>query len=146
MIPECDNDGNLPAGIHWVGWDEIVTRYGVTPWRLQLLRGLLSALEALRSAGCRTVYLDGSFVTAKVVPNDFDGCWEHDGMDFSILDPVLLDFADGRAAQRAKFGGELLPARATVSEHGTLFLDFFQTDRDTGNRKGIIALDLGGLP
>ena len=146
MIPAFEPDGNLPAGIHWSEWDEIVARYGITPWRRDLLRGLLLALEALKIAGCRTVYLDGSFVTSKAVPSDFDGCWEHDGMDFSMLDPVLLNFGHGRAAQKAKFLGELLPARAAVSGHGTLFLDFFQTDKDTGNRKGIIALDLGGLP
>lgn len=146
MIPTFNPDGNLPPGIHWSEWDAIVNRYGITPWRCDLLRGLQSALKALKTAGCRTVYLDGSFVTSKAVPSDFDACWEHDGVDFTLLDPVLLDFKRGRAAQKAKFRGELLPARSVVTEHGTLFLDFFQTDRDTGNRKGIIALDLGGLP
>ena len=146
MIPAFEPNGNLPPGIHWSEWDEIVTRYGITRWRRDLLNGLLSALEALKIAGCRTVYLDGSFVTSKTVPSDFDACWEPDGVKFPLLDPVLLKFEHGRSAQKAKFRGELLPARWTVSGHGTLFLDFFQIDKDTGNRKGIIAIDLGGLP
>jgi hypothetical protein len=29
---------------------------------------------------------------------------------------------------------------------GTTFLDYFQHDRDTGQPKGIIAIDLGALP
>jgi hypothetical protein len=40
--------------------------------RRTLLAGLREALGALREAGCRTVYLDGSFVTAKEAPEDFD--------------------------------------------------------------------------
>ncbi len=43
--------------------------------------GLRSALESLEGAGCRTAYVDGSFVTAKELPNDFDACWEEVGLD-----------------------------------------------------------------
>jgi hypothetical protein len=32
-----------------------------------------------------------------------------------------------------------------VDPQGTLFLDFFQTDRD-GRRKGIVVIDLKDLP
>jgi hypothetical protein len=59
-------------------------------------------------AGCRRVYIDGSFVTAKNGPNDFDACWEADGVNPDLLDPTLLTWRDHRAAQKAKFGGELL--------------------------------------
>ena len=45
-------------------------------------------------AGCRRAYVDGSFVTAKEVPGDFDGCWEAEDVDPDALDPVLLDFLD----------------------------------------------------
>ena len=55
------------------------------------MRGLELALDSLRSAGCATVYLDDSFVTAKEDPHDYDACWEGRGMDLSALDPVLLD-------------------------------------------------------
>ena len=78
-------------------------------------------------------------------PGDFDGCWEEAGIDFDSLDPVLLDFEGSRAAQKAKFGGELFPAFAVADLQGSIFLDFFQMDKDTGSQKGIIALDLGGL-
>ena len=40
------------------------------------MAGLRAALESLKSAGCRTVYLNGSFVTSKEAPNDFDACWD----------------------------------------------------------------------
>jgi hypothetical protein len=102
-------------------------------------------LERLRAAGCRRVYIDGSFVTAKEVPGDFDACWEMVGVDADLLDPVLLIFADRRAAQKARFGGELFPAEWGADPHGTRFLDYFQQDKLTGERKGIVALDLEGL-
>ena len=95
--------------------------------------------------GCSTVYLDGSFVSAKLIPGDFDACWDESGVDVASIDPVLLDFAGGRANQKAKFGGELFPASLNADGLGTLFLEFFQIDKDTGSQKGIVALDLGGL-
>ena len=100
----------------------------------------------MRRAGCQTVYLDGSFVTDKPVPGDYDGCWEETGVDPSVLDPILLTFDSGRATQKAKYGGELFLASTIADPQGRRFLDFFQIDKDTGAPKGILALDLGGLP
>lgn len=66
-------------------------------------------------------------------------------MDPSVLDPALLTFDSCRAAQKAKYLGELFPASAIASAGGFLFLEFLQTDKETGGRKGIIAIDLGDL-
>ena len=96
-------------------------------------------------AGCRTVYLNGSFVTSKTFPNDYDACWEEAGVDPAALDPVLLTFDPGRATQKAKYMGELYPASIIADAEGLSFLEFFQTDKDTGMPKGILAIDLGGL-
>ena len=69
------------------------------------MAGLREAMQSLKNAGCRTVYIDGSFVTDKEIPGDFDACWEEAWVDPLKLDPVLLTFADGRAAQKAKYLG-----------------------------------------
>ena len=87
---------------HWATWDEVSSVFGSTPWRRQLLAGLEVAIESLRRAGCGTVYIDGSFVTSKEVPNDFDACWEDAGVAPELLDPVLLRFDAGRAEQKAR--------------------------------------------
>ena len=84
-------------------------------------------------------------MTSKDIPNDYDACWEEDGVDPALLDPVLLTFDPGRATQKAKYAGELFPASVIADAGGLSFLEFFQTDKDTGNPKGIIAIDLGGL-
>ncbi len=146
MIPAFDAGGNLPPGIHPASWDRIVTRFATNTRRRELLDGLLDALRSLKRAGCRTAYLDGSFVTAKELPGDFDACWEVAGVDPGRLDRELLDFSDGRAAQKVRYGGELFPAETAAEPAGTTFLDYFQRDRDTGEPKGIIAIDLGALP
>jgi len=91
------------------------------------------------------VYLDGSFVTAKDHPADFDGCWDLAGVDPGLIDPVLLRFENQRAMQKLKFGGELFPSNAKADQAGTRFLQFFQIDKYTGASKGILAIDLGGL-
>ncbi len=107
--------------------------------------GLRAALENLKNAGCRTAYIDGSFVTDKEFPNDYDVCWEEVGVDPLNLDPVLLTFDPGRITQKDKYLGELFPLPTVADPEGLSFLEFFQTDRDTGERKGIVAIDLEGL-
>lgn len=142
MIPLFDAAGNLPPGIHWATWDEIVERFGTSTHRTELLDGLKRALQALAYAGCRTVYVDGSFVTAKEIPGDFDACWDPTKVDGDRLDPVLLDFTNRRAAQKAKYGGELFPSMSFADPAGNTFLEFFQLDKRTGEAKGIIAIEL----
>jgi hypothetical protein len=141
MIPEFADGDVLPPGIYWANWQEIVKRFGFTQRRQRLLEGLARGLESLKLAGCQTVYLDGSFVTNKAEPNDFDACWESEGVRGRLLDPVLLTFADSRAAQKAKYFGEFFIADQEVTPDGLRFLDFFQLTR-SGEAKGIIAIDL----
>lgn len=145
MISPFDELGNLPPGIHEATWDEIANHFGTTPQRRALLAGLRTALQALQAAGGRRVYIDGSFVTTKLVPNDFDACWDIEGVNPDLLDPVLLIFDESRAAQKAKYLGELFPAQLSEGGSGGSFLEFFQIDKETGNPKGIVALDLQGF-
>ena len=54
--------------------------------------------------------------------------------------------ATGAPAQKAGYGGELYPAEWAANPDGTTYVDFFQQDRITKGSKGIIAIDLTGLP
>ena len=60
---------------------------------------------------------------------------ETEGVDPGPLDPVLLDFRDGRAAMKAKYFGDLFPASA-VAEPGVLFRCFFQNESRRGTERG----------
>ena len=145
MIPPFKADGNLPPGIHEATWEEIVERFGGTERREQLLDGLYRALIALKAAGCRIAYVNGSFTSTGIDPGDFDGCWETDGIDYRRLDPVLYDFEFGRRAQKRKYGGEFFPTPFQASPSGERMLDFYQRDKETHQPKGIIRVDLGAL-
>lgn len=140
-------DGCLPPGMHEYTWDEFVAQFGWTERRRRLLIGLKAALMALKAAGCTRAFIDGSFVTRKDEPGDFDACWELTGVDPRRLDPVLLTFDPGRMAQKIKYGGELFPAQAVADAvSGKTYMEFFQTVKDTGGRKGIATIDLRRLP
>jgi hypothetical protein len=141
VLPPFDPTGRLPDGEYDVDWQELVERFGWNPRRRQLLDGLAEAVELLATAGCRRLWLNGSFVTAKEEPADFDACWDPDGVDLDVLDPVLLDLSKGRARQKERFGGELFP-NVTESGSGLVFAEFFRNDRDTV-RKGIVVLKIG---
>ena len=71
MIPDFNEDGNLPEGIHEADWVEYRDRYGTSHHRKRQLSGLKEALESLRRAGCKKAYVDGSFVTSKNHPRIF---------------------------------------------------------------------------
>jgi hypothetical protein len=140
LIPKFDSQGLLPKGVHQAKWEEVVKRFGGNRHRRRLLRGLKEALDLLAEARCRRVYIDGSFVTSKRLPNDIDVCWDVDGVDAISLDSVFFDFDNGRAAQKSRFGAEFFPAQAP--QRLKTFLDFFQIDKDTGHAKGVVELFL----
>jgi hypothetical protein len=142
-IPEFDEYGNLPPGVHFCEWDEFVERFGTTAKRLNLISGLELAMAQLKVAGCRTIYIDGSFVTIESEPNDFDACYDRETVDFEYLRvnaPILFDRRN-RNAQKARYKGEVFPSDDPVGNYGDNSFYFFQKDRKK-NKKGIIAIDL----
>jgi len=136
------SDGNLKPGIHNMSWDIFLRLFGTNIHRLSLLSGLKAAILSLKQAGCQTIYVDGSYVTLKEFPEDYDACWDVDGVNGSHIDPILLKFDDGRRAMKIKYKGDLFPAQLKEGGSNQIFLDFFQCDKDTGNPKGIVKLDL----
>lgn len=130
----------LPPGIHDSTLLEVYNKYVNTPERLRLFRGLERGLENLFQSGCTQVFLDGSYVTSKPIPNDYEICWDMAFVDPTLLDPVFFDFDNGRYNQKQKYFGEYFPAALIEGISGKPFLDFFQTDKDTGKQKGIVRL------
>lgn len=143
MIPEFDENGNLPPGVYFCDWEEFKERFGYTLKRLRMIEGLEEIIEHLKAAGCQNLYINGSFVTSERKPGDFDCCWDRDdGVDIDYLRemaPRILDYYDS-AAQKAKYGGEIYPSDQPVDE-STVSIEFFQRDR-RHNKKGIIGINL----
>lgn len=130
----------LPPGIHPATLTEIESAFAYNPRRRELFAGLVAAACHLANVGCQGVFLDGSYVSAKPLPGDFDACWAPEGVDFNKLDPVFDDFDNGRANQKARFGGEFFPSTMIALDIGAAFTEFFQIDRFTGKKKGILSI------
>jgi hypothetical protein len=144
-LPDFDNFGNLPPGEHLVSWTEFTARYGYNTHRAAILDAIKAWLAHIQAAGCRTAWIDGSFVCKKEIPGDYDACWDVTGVSHRIIDPALLDLSDtGKDRIQAVYGGDIRPDRASPPASTASYLNFFQRDR-MGRPKGIIKLDLRSL-
>lgn len=141
-IPRFDRHGNLPPGEHRATWVEFSARFGYNRRRAKLVAMIKAWLEQVQAAGCRTAYIDGSFVCAKAEPGDFDACWDVTGVNRARIDPRLLDLSEaGRAEIKRVYGGDIFPDRAVAPGSILAFVRMFQIDRD-GRAKGIVRFDL----
>lgn len=140
MIPGLV-DGVLPPGIHLATLTEVRAVFATTPQRLSLYGGLLVAISDLRSIGCVRAWLDGSYVTDKQVPGDYDLCWDTTGVDWNAIGPALLAVDFPRLLQQTKYRGDVLP-NVVEQNSGLPFQEFFQQNKATGGTKGIIELPL----
>lgn len=143
MTPDFVDVGSpwkvLPPGIHIATMDEIKDRFAISNHREKLFAGFKKGVEVLLKAGCCTVFLDGSFITEKPAPKDYDACWDPIGVNVSKLDPVLLDFSNNRKKQKSLYFGEFFPS-SSLADGVHLFSEFFQIDKYTGKPKGILNL------
>jgi len=134
MLPDFDDNGNLPPGIHWATIEEVERRFGNGSEEREVeAKELRSFVEWARGAGVRRLLINGSFVTSARSPND--------------VDVVILPSDKTPAGTRL---GELVE---TVWPFLQVFValdeaDFeewaeydFATDR-MGNAKGVVELEL----
>ena len=98
MIPRLNSYGYLPRGIHKASLREIKERFGSGSLRRkQLFKKLQSvvALLLLQKEHIQQFILDGSFVTSKNTPNDFDCVLiVKESFDFSIPAAKKLQLAN----------------------------------------------------
>ncbi|MEI6524190.1 MAG: hypothetical protein WCO37_11920 [Bacteroidota bacterium] len=145
MIPEFiivkgSNWKLLPPGIHEASMDEVFRKFATNERRKSLFKGLKKGLDNIFNSGCPQIFLDGSYVTEKPYPNDYEVCWDTTFVNPLLLDPVFFDLANGRENQKLKYYGEYFPAMLIEGMSGKPFVDFFQIDKESGNKKGIILV------
>ena len=128
MIPEFSQNGELPPGVYGIDIEEIERVLGFNKHRKGLIDGLRKAIENLRRAGVKRIWINGSFVTEKDFPNDIDGCWDPFNVAAEKLDPVLLDWEGDRGSMKEKYGVEFFP-NIVEGESGQYFYKFFQRNR-----------------
>ncbi len=73
MIPEFDDNGYLPPGIHPAALDEIAKRFGIeNELRQAEMESLRWLVDLAKRIGVLRIVVDGSFVTEAYEPNDVD--------------------------------------------------------------------------
>lgn len=135
----------LPQGIHLATADEVKTLFAYNKIRARLFAGLEKGMSELKQAGCKQIFLDGSYTTEKPNPNDYDLCWDPIGVNPQKLDPIIWHpqfMLHPRSEQQLKYLGDYFPAILQEGVSGKTFLDFFQVDRHGGQPKGILKVEL----
>lgn len=80
-LPEFREDGWLPEGHYGAPWEEVTDRFGGSPGsrRERLLQVLLSWRDEAREKGISgLLLLNGSFISSKEEPGDFDALLVYD--------------------------------------------------------------------
>ncbi len=144
MIPNFQGD-LLPIGEHETTLEEFEKKFVYNPKRQELFRGLKKLIDDLKVIGCKAIWIDGSFVTKKQLPKDIDICWDNAGIDFGFVKeimPILMNDSPARLAQQNIYKADIFPAHIPEVSSKKFFKDFFQIDKNTGQQKGIIKINL----
>jgi hypothetical protein len=147
-IPPFRTDGWLPEGHHSATWEEVIKVFGSeagTP-RANVLANLLSWRDAVRAAGLSgRVILNGSFISAKPTPGDFDLIFIYDTKTKELIErePAakrLTNYADCKE----QFGGDVFIFWEENVQRFPAFCDITMFDRVkfTGTPKGVVEVEL----
>lgn len=134
--------GYLPEGIHDYTFKELYDDFSFSPKRKILLNGMKNAIAKLHQAGCKIVYIDGSFISNKLEPNDYDACFEDSPAILKFLRgnyPEFLMFSTDK--QKQKYNGEFLVAN-WIAKGNVRYVDFFQQIKRSKKKKGIVRIKL----
>ena len=146
-IPALTLDGFLPAGVVDCALFELRERFGQFQSSDQRTR-LFARLEELvlvmqRSGLFEALLVDGSFVTAKPVPNDIDlVAVLRPGHDFERDLPMSEYALVSRSMLRRQFGFDVVIAERASPLYST-YVEFFSRVRENPDvRKGLLRLSL----
>jgi hypothetical protein len=142
MLSAFNQDGNFPEGIHVATEDEVCARFAPPSARRQWLGEQLRKLLALaKSTGQRArVFLWGSFVTNKEIPNDLDVLLVMD-TGFAVEGvPAQAQVVFDHVQARLRFHADIFWTKASLDppvRH--LWLDTYQTGKEF-TRRGIVEV------
>lgn len=146
-IPDFEQDGFLPIGIHDCTIEEISDRFGrfqTTDQRPSLNEGLISYINELRLANIgKYLIVNGSFVTTKDKPSDIDVLLVlRDDVDLTgDLPPFRRNAFSRKYINKYykldfHFGFEDEPSATNVLEN------FLEVKYHPGKNKGILRINL----
>ena len=140
----------FPPGLHDIAEHELanhfISAFGASTTRPVLVAGLRSFLAALRRVGVEfEVWLDGSFCTEKLDPNDVDLVVFADEHELNKLDPPVQRYLAGlidRTTTRRQFGCDVLFAPAgdvTLRSYWRGWYGFDRLEQPKGMAKLVVT-------
>jgi hypothetical protein len=133
VIPDLDEHGNLPPGIHRATMEEIEERFGKsTEVRRAEIQSLHWLIDLAKRAGIERLIVNGSFVTDVFEPNDVD-C-------VLLMAPSFP--RDLRAAEELDTGLPYIHLQVVYQERFDYLVNRFFAADSRGNRKGVIEVPL----
>jgi len=146
-IPVLNANGFLPAGIFECTLPEMRQRFGgfqKSDQRLRLFARLEELFQAMQRSGLfESLLVDGSFVTAKPVPNDIDlVAVLKRGHDFERDLPMSEYALVSRNLLRRRFGFDVMVAESASPLYKT-YVEFFSRVREMPDAtKGLLRVNL----
>lgn len=143
-IPELNEEGLLPKGIHDCTVDEIGERFagfGQSAQRKRLFRQLKEYLaEALGREEIVEILVNGSFVTDKAEPGDVDLIvGTRRNRTVTMLAPVDYNLISNRRVKR-RFDFDILSAPAGTPAFEQYVSEFKRAKGRPGKEKGILRV------
>ena len=143
VLPDFNDKGDLPQGVHQASIDEVFTRFGKgRPQRKLVTKNLLKIYQLAESTGkLERLIIFGSYVTTKANPNDVDVVLVfHDDFDYNACNEEIKKLLDHKKAQD-NFGASVFWIRPSLLISETLdeFIAHWQIKRDRTLR-GIVEV------
>ncbi len=144
MIPDFNENGELPEGIHEATLEEVQDRFCINFKRKQLFRDFLLLMKEFQKIDCKDIYIDGSFTSNIDFPNDVDVCWGTLENASSEYFKYIKEVAPDLHYEIDYFGKcHIQPAYYnawTQDIQNIFYIDFFQISKIYKTPKGIIKL------
>jgi len=142
-LPNFNNKGELPEGVHQAMIDEVVSRFGAgTPQRQLVTTKLLRIYQLAKATGkLQSLIIFGSYVTTKFNPRDVDIVLVfYDDFDLTACDKETKKLLDHQEAEN-EFGASVFWVRPSMLILETLdqFIAYWQIKRDQTLR-GIVEV------
>ena len=146
-IPQFNEEGLLPEGIHDCTLEEIEFRFGRflgSDRRPQLWQRFLEFVREVRASGAiEAILLDGSFATAKPDPNDIDIVLAVSALhNFDADLPLALYNVMAQQRVRRRFGFDIVVVNANSEKFEQAVTFFKQVRQRPGAIKGILKLQV----
>lgn len=142
-LPNLNDAGELPIGIHQATIDEVIAQFGSGTLQREVVTARLQRIYQIAkdTGNLQQLIIFRSYITAKPEPNDVDVVIIfNDDFDLTVCSEEMKRFLDHQQAEN-EFGASIFWIRPSLLLFETLdeFIESWQVKRD-GTRRGIIEV------